>query len=160
MEKINSRRNFNKENQSPKYNNININMQRRPEGKSYDNIPSKKPENLNFNTYNISSPKQNSRMINLEKYNNICPVSNPNLKKNKLNFNSKFTLHCPACQCENTYYHVHHFHIPHNYSHICPRLDNLQKRNIELIKMKYKKKDFKIEDHDKNFKLSLFFDLQ
>ena len=136
MEKINSRRNFNKENQSPKYNNININFQRRPEGKSYDNIPSKKPENLNFNTYNISSPKQNSRMINLEKYNNICPVSNPNLKKNKLNFNSKFTLHCPACQCENTYYHVHHFHIPHNYSHICPRLDNLQntQSNQDLLK--------------------------
>ena len=43
---------------------------------------------------------------------------------------------------------------------VSQRLDNLQKRNIELIKMKYKKKDFKIEDHDKNFKLSLFFDLQ
>ena len=40
------------------------------------------------------------------------------------------------------------------------RLDNLQKRNIELIKLKYKKKEIKIEEHDKNFKHSLFFDLQ
>ena len=40
------------------------------------------------------------------------------------------------------------------------RIDNLQKRNNELIKMKYKKKEIKIEDDDKNFKNSLFFDLQ
>jgi len=40
------------------------------------------------------------------------------------------------------------------------RLDNLQKRNNELIKMKFKKKEIKIEDDDKNFKNSLLFDLQ
>ena len=40
------------------------------------------------------------------------------------------------------------------------RIDNLQKRNNELIKMKFKKKEIKIEDDDKNFKHSLFFDLQ
>ena len=133
MEKINSRRNFNKENQNPKYNQINADMLRRPEVKSYDNNLPKKPENLNFNTYNISSPNQNSRLLNLEKYNNIIPISQQ--KRNKLNYNSKL-LHCPACQCENTYYHVHHFHIPHNYSHLCPRLNNLNnsQSNQELLK--------------------------
>ena len=40
------------------------------------------------------------------------------------------------------------------------RIDNLQKRNNELIKMKFKKKEIKIEDDDENFKRSLFFDLQ
>ena len=40
------------------------------------------------------------------------------------------------------------------------RIDNLQKRNNELIKMKFKKKEIKIEDDEKNFKKSLFFDLQ
>ena len=40
------------------------------------------------------------------------------------------------------------------------RIDNLQKRNNELIKMKFKKKEIKIEDDDKNFKRSLLFDLQ
>ena len=40
------------------------------------------------------------------------------------------------------------------------RIDNLQKRNNELIKMKFKKKEIKIEDDDKNFKHSLLFDLQ
>ena len=40
------------------------------------------------------------------------------------------------------------------------RIDNLQKRNNELKKMKFKKKEIKIEDDDKNFKHSLFFDLQ
>ena len=40
------------------------------------------------------------------------------------------------------------------------RIDNLQKRNNELIKMKFKKKEIKIEDDDKNFKNSLLFDLQ
>ena len=40
------------------------------------------------------------------------------------------------------------------------RIDNLQKRNKELIKMKFKKKEIKIEENDKNFKRSLFFDLQ
>ena len=133
MEKINSRRNFNKENQNPKYNQINADMLRRPEVNSYDNNLPKKPENLNFNTYNISSPNQNSRLLNLEKYNNIIPISQQ--KRNKLNYNSKL-LHCPACQCENTYYHVHHFHIPHNYSHLCPRLNNLNnsQSNQELLK--------------------------
>ena len=40
------------------------------------------------------------------------------------------------------------------------RIDNLQKRNNELIKMKFKKKEIKIEDDEKNFKNSLLFDLQ
>ena len=40
------------------------------------------------------------------------------------------------------------------------RIDNLQKRNNELIKMKFKKKEIKIEDDENNFKNSLFFDLQ
>ena len=40
------------------------------------------------------------------------------------------------------------------------RIDNLQKRNNELIKLKFKKKEIKIEDDDKNFKKSLLFDLQ
>ena len=40
------------------------------------------------------------------------------------------------------------------------RIDNLQKRNNELIKMKFKKKEIKIEDDDDNFQRSLFFDLQ
>ena len=40
------------------------------------------------------------------------------------------------------------------------RIDNLQKRNNELIKMKFKKKEIKIEDDDKNYKRSLLFDLQ
>ena len=40
------------------------------------------------------------------------------------------------------------------------RLDNLQKRNNELIKLKYKKKEIKMEEHSKNFRHSLFFDLQ
>ena len=40
------------------------------------------------------------------------------------------------------------------------RIDNLQKRNNELIKMKFKKKEIQIEDNDKNFKNSLLFDLQ
>jgi serine/threonine protein kinase len=40
------------------------------------------------------------------------------------------------------------------------RIDNLQKRNNELIKMKFKKKEIKIEDNDKNSKKSLLFDLQ
>jgi len=40
------------------------------------------------------------------------------------------------------------------------RIDNLQKRNNELIKMKFKKKEIKIEENDNNFKRSLFFDLQ
>ena len=40
------------------------------------------------------------------------------------------------------------------------RIDNLQKRNNELIRMKFKKKEFKIEDDNRNFKRSLFFDLQ
>ena len=42
------------------------------------------------------------------------------------------------------------------------RIDNLQKRNNELIKMKFKKKEIKIEENenDKNIKRSLFFDLQ
>ena len=40
------------------------------------------------------------------------------------------------------------------------RIDNLQKRNNELIKMKFKKKEIKIEENDQNFKRSLFFDLQ
>ena len=40
------------------------------------------------------------------------------------------------------------------------RIDNLQKRNNELIKMKFKKKEIKIEENDTNSKRSLFFDLQ
>jgi serine/threonine protein kinase len=40
------------------------------------------------------------------------------------------------------------------------RIDNLQKRNNELIKMKFKKKEIKIEENDINLKRSLFFDLQ
>ena len=41
------------------------------------------------------------------------------------------------------------------------RIDNLQKRNNELIKMKFKKKEIKIEENDdKNINSSLFFDLQ
>ena len=40
------------------------------------------------------------------------------------------------------------------------RIDNLQKRNNELIKMKFKKKEIKIEGNDINSKRSLFFDLQ
>jgi len=41
------------------------------------------------------------------------------------------------------------------------RIDNLQKRNNELIKMKFKKKEIKIEENDdKNIKRSLLFDLQ
>ena len=40
------------------------------------------------------------------------------------------------------------------------RIDNLQKRNNELIKMKFKKKEIKIEENDANTKRSLFFDLQ
>ena len=40
------------------------------------------------------------------------------------------------------------------------RIDNLQKRNKELIKMKFKKKEIKIEENENNFKRSLFFDLQ
>ena len=40
------------------------------------------------------------------------------------------------------------------------RIDNLQKRNNELIRMKFKKKEIKIEENDNNFKRSLFFDLQ
>ena len=41
------------------------------------------------------------------------------------------------------------------------RIDNLQKRNNELIKMKFKKKEIKIEENDdKNIKRSIFFDLQ
>ena len=40
------------------------------------------------------------------------------------------------------------------------RIDNLQKRNNELIKMKFKKKEIKIEDNEKNTKKSLLFDLQ
>ena len=38
------------------------------------------------------------------------------------------------------------------------RIDNLQKRNNELIKMKFKKKEILIEDDDKNFKNSLLFE--
>ena len=121
MENINSRRNYNKGN--PGYN-INTDSPIKKEGKSYDNIPPKKSENLNFNTYNISSQNVNSRSINLEKYNNFRPITQP--KSNFKNYNSNFNLHCPSCQCPNTYYHVHHFHIPHNYTHICPRLNKLQ----------------------------------
>ena len=40
------------------------------------------------------------------------------------------------------------------------RIDNLQKRNNELIKLKFKKKEIKIEENDANTKRSLFFDLQ
>ena len=40
------------------------------------------------------------------------------------------------------------------------RIDNLQKRNNELIKMKFKKNEIKIEDDDKSYKRSLLFDLQ
>jgi serine/threonine protein kinase len=40
------------------------------------------------------------------------------------------------------------------------RIDNLQKRNNELLKMKFKKKEIKIEENDINLKRSLFFDLQ
>ena len=40
------------------------------------------------------------------------------------------------------------------------RIDNLQKRNNELIKMKFKKKEIKIEENDMNIKRSLYFDLQ
>lgn len=40
------------------------------------------------------------------------------------------------------------------------RIDNLQKRNNELIKMKFKKNEIKIADDDKSYKRSLLFDLQ
>ena len=39
------------------------------------------------------------------------------------------------------------------------RIDNLQKRNNEVIRQKFKKKEIKIEDDENNFKRSLLFDL-
>ena len=130
MENINSRINYNKINQNPRYN-INKEFQNNHDGKSFENISPKRSENLNFNTYNISTQNQNSRLLNLEKYNNIRPITQP--KRNLLN--SNFNLHCPSCQCPNTYYHVHHFHIPHNYTHLCPRLNKIEndKSNQDLL---------------------------
>ena len=153
MENINPRRNFARENpeQNPRFN-LNTNSPIRKEVKSYNSNPFKKSDNLNnlnFNTYNISSQSPNNGLINLEKYNNIGQINQS--KKNALNFNSKFPLHCPACQCQNTYYHVHHFHIPHNYTHICPRLNKLQNEQSnqdllnEIAELKEECRKFKDE---------------
>jgi len=148
MQNINSRKNYTKENLNQRYN-INNESPLGQKGKSFNDIPPRKSDNLNFNTYNISSQSPNSRLINIGKYNNLHPISQP--KRNMLNFNSKYPLHCPSCQCQNTYYHVHHFHIPHNCTHICPRLNKLQNEQSnedllnEIAELKEECKKFKDE---------------
>ena len=120
MKKISARMNYNKVTPDPR-NNIN-------------NESPIKQENLNFNTYNISSQNPNSRLINIQKYNNIRPITQPKRNTN-INTNTNY-LHCPSCLCPTGHYHIHHFHIPHTYTHICPRLNNLEntQSNEDLLK--------------------------
>ena len=131
MKKPSTRKNYNLGNPEPRYN-LNNNSPKMQESKSFndDNIPLKKQENLNFNTYNISSQNPNSRLINIEKYNNIRPIT-----QTRKSPNSNY-LHCPSCFCPNSHYHIHHFHIPHTYTHICPRLTKLEnaQSNEDLLK--------------------------
>ena len=47
-----------------------------------------------------------------------------------------------------------------NNNRFSQRIDNLLKRNNELIRMKFKKKEIKFEENGKNSKRSLLFDLQ
>ena len=147
MQNINSRQNYTKD-LNQRYN-LDHESPKGQKGKSFNDYPPRKSDNLNFNTYNISSQGQNSRLINIGKYNNLHPISQP--KRNMLNFNSKYPLHCPSCQCQNTYYHVHHFHIPHNCTHICPRLNKLENEQSnedllnEIAELKEECKKFRDE---------------
>ena len=146
MKKPSTRKNYNLGNPEPRYN-LNNNSPKMQESKSFndDNIPLKKQENLNFNTYNISSQNPNSRLINIEKYNNIRPITQTR-KSPDSNY-----LHCPSCFCPNSHYHIHHFHIPHTYTHICPRLTKLENAQLnedllkEIAELKKECKKFRDE---------------
>ena len=133
MKKPSGKKYYQQINKEQRYNNINRESPLRL-GKSYDNNY-KKSENINFNTYNISSQNNNSRLLNLEKYPNISLSQS---RKNNIDFNSYYPSHCPACHCpciQPTYHtqcHIHHFHIPN--PHCCPRLRSKEYQpNEELL---------------------------
>ena len=120
-EEINTDKNNQVKKQNKRYNiNINTSSPLRL-GRSYDNSLNRKEINQNFNSYNVTT-ENNNRQINLEKYNNIRPVT-----QSPENIPHRCGYKCNSCSCPYIHHyiphhvHFHHIHLPHN--HFCPRLN-------------------------------------
>ena len=121
MEEISEKKYLKEKKQNERYNNINSSSPLRL-GHSFDNTLNRNNINQNFSSYNIDSENKNKK-INLEKYNNIRPISQT--------FQNNLGYQC-RCQCGSyfcPYYHhcsLHHIHFNHIHIppiHYCPRLN-------------------------------------
>ena len=98
--------------------------------------------------------------VNIKKIKNSAVISH--LKKVVEKNNKKIKELNKANEGENNGNLICEVDLAYDESNVdfSQRIDNLQKRNNELIKMKFKKNEIKIEDDDKSYKRSLLFDLQ
>ena len=103
-----------------------------------------------FDWTNIKSIKSTAVMSHLKK---VVEENNKKIKEfNKGNTGEGMEIKCE----ENLIYDEDNT----NNNRFSQRIDNLLKRNNELIRMKFKKKEIKFEENGKNSKRSLLFDLQ
>lgn len=121
MEEISEKKYLKEKKQNERYNNINSSSPLRL-GHSFDNTLNRNNINQNFSSYNIDSENKNKK-INLEKYNNIRPISQT--FQNNLGYQCRCqcgSYFCPYYHhCSLHHIHFHHIHIPH--IHYCPRLN-------------------------------------
>jgi serine/threonine protein kinase len=101
-----------------------------------------------FDWANIKSIKSTTVISYLKK---VVEENNKKIKEYNKGNNGETYAHI-SCE-ENLTYNEEN-------NRFSQRIDNLQKRNNELIKIKFKKKEIKIEGNDINSERSLFFDLQ
>jgi len=98
--------------------------------------------------------------VNIKKIKNSAVISH--LKKVVEKNNKKIKELNKANEGENNGNLICEVDLAYDESNVnfSQRIDNLQKRNNELIRMKFKKNEIKIADDDKSYKRSLLFDLQ